>query len=112
AREYVEAGGLMSYGPNLAERFRRAADYVDKKIRGTKPGHIPGEQPTKFDLLADENKMFTGSADISYSPPLAGAMLFITREAAIEDPASCLLAMLLSHGSDAGRSSAAALANN
>ena len=49
-REYVEARGLMSYGPNIADLFRRAADFVDKILRGTKPGEIPVEQPTKFDL--------------------------------------------------------------
>ena len=50
-RDYVEAGGLMSYGPNFPDLFRRAADYVDKILRGTKPGNIPVEQPTKFDLV-------------------------------------------------------------
>jgi ABC-type uncharacterized transport system substrate-binding protein len=50
-REYVEAGGLMSYGPNFPELFRRAADYVDKILRGAKPADIPVEQPTKFDLV-------------------------------------------------------------
>jgi putative ABC transport system substrate-binding protein len=44
-REYVEAGGLMSYGPNLVDLFRRSADFVDKILRGTKPGDIPVEQP-------------------------------------------------------------------
>jgi ABC-type uncharacterized transport system substrate-binding protein len=50
-REYVEAGGLMSYGPNLVDVFRRSADFVDKILRGRKPGDIPVEQPTKFDLV-------------------------------------------------------------
>jgi putative ABC transport system substrate-binding protein len=48
--DYVEAGGLMSYGPNYADLFRRAADMVDKILHGTKPGDIPVEQPTKFDF--------------------------------------------------------------
>jgi putative tryptophan/tyrosine transport system substrate-binding protein len=51
SREYVELGGLMSYGPNFPDLFRRAADLVDKILRGTKPGDIPVEQPTKFDFV-------------------------------------------------------------
>ena len=50
-REYVEAGGLMSYGPNLPDLLRRAAEFVDKILRGGKPADIPVEQPTKFDLV-------------------------------------------------------------
>jgi putative ABC transport system substrate-binding protein len=50
-REFVEAGGLMSYGPNYPDLFRRAGDFVDKILRGVKPGDIPVEQPTKFDLV-------------------------------------------------------------
>jgi putative ABC transport system substrate-binding protein len=48
---FVEGGGLMAYGPNNADLFRRAGDYVDKILRGAKPGDIPVEQPTKFDLV-------------------------------------------------------------
>ena len=51
SREYVEAGGLMSYAPNFPDLYRRAADYVDKILRGAKPGDIPVEQATKFDLV-------------------------------------------------------------
>ena len=50
-REQVEAGGLMSYGANFPDLFRRAGDYVDKILRGAKPANIPVEQPTKFDLI-------------------------------------------------------------
>ena len=50
-REFVDGGGLMSYGPNLSNQFRRAADFVDKILRGAKPADIPVEQPTKFDLV-------------------------------------------------------------
>src|SRR5262245_40268463 len=50
-REAVEAGGLMSYGPNFPDLFRRTADFVDKILRGAKPDDIPVEQPTKFDLV-------------------------------------------------------------
>ena len=49
--DYVDAGGLMSYGPNLANLYRRAAVYVDKILKGTKPAELPVEQPTKFQFI-------------------------------------------------------------
>jgi putative ABC transport system substrate-binding protein len=51
--EFVEAGGLMSYAPNYADLWRRAADFVDKILKGTKPADIPVEQPTKFEFLVN-----------------------------------------------------------
>jgi len=50
-RDFVDAGGLMSYGPDLRAVFTRAASYVDRIIRGTKPADLPVEQPTKFELM-------------------------------------------------------------
>jgi putative tryptophan/tyrosine transport system substrate-binding protein len=52
-RDYVEAGNLLSYGPNYFALFQRTAEYVDKILRGAKPGDIPVEQPTKFDLVVN-----------------------------------------------------------
>ena len=52
-RDYVEAGGLMSYGPELSEMFRRAATYVDRILKGASPGELPVEQPTRFELVVN-----------------------------------------------------------
>jgi putative ABC transport system substrate-binding protein len=50
-REFVEAGGLISYGPNYPDLFRRTAEYVDKILRGARPADLPVQQPTKFELV-------------------------------------------------------------
>jgi putative ABC transport system substrate-binding protein len=52
-REFVDSGGLMSYGPHFPDLFRRAGDYVDKILRGAKPADIPVEQPTRFELIVN-----------------------------------------------------------
>jgi putative ABC transport system substrate-binding protein len=64
-REYVEAGGLMSYGPSFTDLFRRAGDYVDKILRGAKPGELPVEQPTKFDFVINLTTAKALGIDIS-----------------------------------------------
>jgi putative ABC transport system substrate-binding protein len=66
-RDYVQAGGLLSYGANIPTQFRRSAELVDKILRGTKPGDIPVEQPTKFDLVIN---LTTAKAIGLTMPPL------------------------------------------
>ena len=68
ARVFVEVGGLMAYGPNFPDLYRRAGDYVDKILRGAKPQDIPVEQPTKFDLVV--NLITAKSLGISVPPTL------------------------------------------
>jgi putative ABC transport system substrate-binding protein len=69
-RDYVEAGGLMSYGPNFPDLFRRAAEFVDKILRGAKPADLPVEQPTRFDLVV--NLKTAKALGLTVPPPLLG----------------------------------------
>src|SRR5262249_33421231 len=68
SRDYVEAGGLISFGPNSPDMSRRSADYVDKILHGAKPADIPVEQPTKFDLII--NLITAKALGISVPAPL------------------------------------------
>jgi len=67
-KPFVEAGGLMSYGPDFADSFRRVAVYLDRILKGAKPGDLPVEQPTKFDLIL--NLKTAKAIDLTLPPTL------------------------------------------
>ena len=88
-RDFVKAGGLMSYGPNYSDLFRHSADDVDKILRGTKPGEIPVEQPTKFELVVN---LTTAKA---LGPTIPGS--FLLRADEVIDNGLCPLLALSGH---------------
>ena len=65
SREFIEAAGLISYGPNFPDLYRRTADYVDKILRGAKPADLPVEQPTKFEMVINLKTANAISLDIA-----------------------------------------------
>jgi putative ABC transport system substrate-binding protein len=67
-REFVETGGLMAYGPRLSDMYRRLAVYVDQILKGTKPGDLPIEQPSTFELVI--NRTTAESLGLTLPPSL------------------------------------------
>jgi putative tryptophan/tyrosine transport system substrate-binding protein len=63
--QYIEAGGLMSYGPSISDNYGRAAGFVDKILKGTKPTDLPAQQPTKFELIINLRTAKTLGLEIS-----------------------------------------------
>ena len=70
AKEMSETGALMSYGADIPAYFRRAADYIDRILKGTKPGQLPVERPTTFDLFVNEGT--AKSLGVSVPPAILG----------------------------------------
>ena len=68
SREFVEAGGLMAYGPDFAEIFRRVAIYVDRILKGASPGDLPVERPMRFELVINTRTM--KSLGLSFPPSI------------------------------------------
>src|SRR5204863_295787 len=77
SREYAEDGGLMAYGPNIADLFRRAATYVDKILKGAKPPDLPVEQATKYELLI--NLKTANALGLTIPPSLPRSSSYVRR---------------------------------